>query len=104
MKGYFYKKKPSGQNSPNFNQLLFFELVDFYTRFLEIAGIYKVYFLKRHSYLVYSHMWLNLFEQYHKIEKKKKKKKKQNRSVIFHIFFNDRIAQKGVEFFLPKDM
>ncbi len=43
-------------------------------------------------------MWLNIFEQYHKIEKK------TLNDPFFHMFFNDWIAQKGVEENLPKEM
>jgi hypothetical protein len=69
MKGYFYRKT-KWPKFTKFQSIVIFELLDFYIRILEVARIYKVYFFKKHSYLVYSHMWLNLFEQCHKIEKK----------------------------------
>jgi hypothetical protein len=42
-------------------------------------------------------MWLNLFEQYHKIEKK-------TLNNLFSYFLKDWMAQKGAEKNLPKEM
>jgi hypothetical protein len=43
-------------------------------------------------------MWVNIFEQYHKIEKK------TLNTLFSYMFFNDSIAQKGAEKKLRKEM